>query len=107
MRETGRPSRFRRRSAVKAGRAHAASLRIMAPATHRCRTRGDRTLSIEPQSAEDQLFFQLRTRTAQRLRAAARGDHGLIALIGRERAACLALLRQDCPPPAAALQSAA
>ena len=50
-------------------------------------------MTIELQHIEDQLFAQLRVATAQRLRAAQRGDGGLCVLLARQRSASLAELR--------------
>ncbi|MCC6708562.1 MAG: hypothetical protein IT492_13480 [Gammaproteobacteria bacterium] len=49
-------------------------------------------MTIEPTNIEDRLFAQLRTATVQRLRAAARCDHGLCVLLHRQRVTCLAEL---------------
>lgn len=64
-------------------------------------------MHIVAPNPEDHLFLELRTRTAQRLRAAARGDHGVALLVAREREACLARLRDGWRLPGASLQSAA
>ena len=50
-------------------------------------------MTIEPKHIEEQLFAQLRVATAQRLRAADRGDGGLCVLLARQRNASLAELR--------------
>lgn len=50
-------------------------------------------MNIELGDIEDQLFAQLRLTTVQRLRAAGRGDGGLVVLLARQRGACLAELR--------------
>ena len=52
-------------------------------------------MTIEFEHIEDQLFAQLRVATAQRLRAADRGDGGLCVLLARQRCASLAELRAN------------